>query len=555
MSGGKPVSNGKLKLYKEIENLKQQGVTTRFIDNETVELTQGWSGFRRIKSLKEPDEAAIRAWIAADSIPLLEVDPALIDTNQYTGWYKYWTTVSIGNGIGYPPQVGDLDQNGKAEIYGGYADSINFDYETHISEVDTNRNVTLRYKYVPRRGASQQLVDVDRNGLKEIMFQLGDSSFFYEQQSGVSLPTRRKFAHAKYESCGAIGTVETIIEMDNDSLIDFVYRGSDPDTACVTEKTYVAEYQPLENNFKKVWSTQLLPPESGIGGYDVGDYDGDGQMNFSATGLWGQVWILENSGDNDYYTSWKDSIPFVNLFYQTSGDVDGDGKREFFVSATMSNGNWITVYEADSNDHYSPIFLFHLLSGGSLDEPTLMTNDVDGDGKLEFVILSGADLFIFKSDNHNNYRLWYYKLNDAKQSIQFYDFTKDGKKDFIITKSRGTQNGFVYFYSDIFTASGVTSVEDGDNQISVPYLISLEQNYPNPFNASTNFILKISESGFVTLKIFDMLGEEVGTVISKHFTQGSYTIPWNANKLPSGIYFVRMNSGSFNDVRKIVLAK
>ena len=68
ISSGKTPSVNELKLYKEIELLKLKDVTTRFIDNETVELKQDWSGFRRIKTLREPDIGTIQSWINQDSM-------------------------------------------------------------------------------------------------------------------------------------------------------------------------------------------------------------------------------------------------------------------------------------------------------------------------------------------------------------------------------------------------------------------------------------------------------------------------------------------------------
>jgi len=87
-------------------------------------------------------------------------------------------------------------------------------------------------------------------------------------------------------------------------------------------------------------------------------------MEFVDSELFGRVHLTENNENNSYVEVWRDSLPFVNLYYQTSGDGDNDGKNEFFVEATMSNGNWTTMYEADSNNHYSPKFLFHLISRG-----------------------------------------------------------------------------------------------------------------------------------------------------------------------------------------------
>jgi len=557
MSGGKTPSVNELKLYKEIERLKLMDVTTRFIDNKTVELKQDWSGFQRIKSIKEPDETAIRAWIAADSIPFLEIDPTLIDTNRFTGWYNYWTTVPIFNGFGRLPLAGDIDKNLKIEDYGLYMDTTMFDPESHIYEIDTNGTVRFRYKYVPRRGAAMQFTDVDVNNLQEVVFQLGDSSYFYEQRNGISLPIDPKFVFAKYEYQGtAIFTNEKIAEMDNDSLIDFIYRGSIIDTTHPSGfqiYTLIAEYNPLILNFQRVWKTQLWY-ESAIGGYDVGDYDGDGQMNFLASGMNGQVWVGEATGNNQYAINWNDSLPgFINLLYQTSGDVDDDGKREFFVGATMGNGNWTVVYEADSNDHYLPTFLLHLLSGGSLDEPIYMTKDIDRDGKVELIIQSGGLLYIFKSSGDNFYQLYYFSENYDGVGVNFFDFNNDEKIDIIVSKFYVNNEGMAKTYSDIYLASGINDIVE--NNGNLPENIMLYQNYPNPFNPTTKMKYTLPFTADVSIKVYDLFGRKVTVLIDGKKEAGVYEVTWNAIDYPSGVYYARLNvsGGGGNTVRTVKL--
>ncbi|MDI6766089.1 MAG: T9SS type A sorting domain-containing protein [Bacteroidota bacterium] len=546
-------------LNRELDELKKQGITSRFLDDETIELSEDWSGFKRVKTLREPDEKQIRAWISHNSIPLLEIDPATIDTSQYTGWYLYWATVPVSNGLGTPPLIGDVDQNGKPEVYGNFKDYTT-DFMTQIYEVDTSGRATFRYNIVPRHGGAQQFTDVDRNGLTEVMYQFGDSSFFHEQTTERSLPTRRKFAHSKWEYPGtAIFGVETVIEMDNDSLVDFVYRGSLPNTnqSGYSVYAFVAEYDSSVSNFQKIWKTEFQSPYgnvSGGEGYDVGDYDNDYKMNFLASYIFGQIWVVENISDNSYEINWTDSTPFINLYYKTSGDVDGDGMREFFVSATMSNGNWTIVYEADSNDHYFPKFLFHLLSGGSFDEPTLMTRDVDGDGKLEFVILSGADLYIFKSNENNSYVLCYYKRFSAKHSIEFYDFTGDGRKDFILSKPTYNREGQLQYSSDIYRADNVSSVEDEGGSM-LPTTTRLFQNYPNPFNTQTSIAFDLPKKEYVELSLYDVRGRKVATLVSEQKPGGHHVASWNANNYPSGLYFYRLITPEAQLVKKLILIK
>lgn len=89
----------------------------------------------------------------------------------------------------------------------------------------------------------------------------------------------------------------------------------------------------------------------------------------------------------------------------------------------------------------------------------------------------------------------------------------------------------------------------------VPTAFSLIQNYPNPFNLSTIFSFNLLSNSFVSLKIFDVLGREVATIVSEEMLAGSYSKQWNATKISSGVYFYRLQTGSFIETKKLVLLK
>jgi hypothetical protein len=84
---------------------------------------------------------------------------------------------------------------------------------------------------------------------------------------------------------------------------------------------------------------------------------------------------------------------------------------------------------------------------------------------------------------------------------------------------------------------------------------SLEQNYPNPFNPSTSFSYSIPESGFVSLKIFDLLGREIKSLVNEVKNAGSYSITFDADGLPSGTYIYQLKANSYNAAKKFVLLK
>ena len=84
---------------------------------------------------------------------------------------------------------------------------------------------------------------------------------------------------------------------------------------------------------------------------------------------------------------------------------------------------------------------------------------------------------------------------------------------------------------------------------------ALEQNYPNPFNPSTKIKYSIKEKGNVELKIFDMLGSEIATLVNEEQTAGHYEVIFNASHLSSGVYLYTIKSGSFVQTRKMLLMK
>lgn len=99
----------------------------------------------------------------------------------------------------------------------------------------------------------------------------------------------------------------------------------------------------------------------------------------------------------------------------------------------------------------------------------------------------------------------------------------------------------------------ISSVNQIGNEIPSSYI--LQQNYPNPFNPSTKINFAIPKEGLVSLKIYDMLGREVTTLFNDNLKAGTYTIDFNAGLLTSGIYFYKLQSGTFTDVRKMILLK
>jgi len=139
------------------------------------------------------------------------------------------------------------------------------------------------------------------------------------------------------------------------------------------------------------------------------------------------------------------------------------------------------------------------------------------------------------------YRVRYMEQDGYQSFVQPYDAPQDSwiaQED----KSAEWENG----------PTGVTAV--GDNEIT-PLKFQLSQNYPNPFNPSTAIKFTIAKAGNVTLKVFNVLGQQVSTLINKEMTAGNYDFNFNASSLSSGIYFYTLRTGNNVATKKMVLLK
>ncbi len=101
------------------------------------------------------------------------------------------------------------------------------------------------------------------------------------------------------------------------------------------------------------------------------------------------------------------------------------------------------------------------------------------------------------------------------------------------------------------TDTTISSVDDDINVNS----FKLEQNYPNPFNPVTKIVYQIPQKEFVTLKVYDLLGREVATLVNEEKPAGSYTVLFNGENLASGVYIYKIRAGSFSAVKKLLLLK
>lgn len=113
----------------------------------------------------------------------------------------------------------------------------------------------------------------------------------------------------------------------------------------------------------------------------------------------------------------------------------------------------------------------------------------------------------------------------------------------------GFRAGFWYQSIDF-----ITNLDQIQSEL-LPIEFRLEQNYPNPFNPNTTIVFSIPNNEFVTLQIYNILGEEVSTLVSERLTAGKYDYNWNASRLASGVYLYRIHAGDYVRVKRMMLLR
>ena len=102
---------------------------------------------------------------------------------------------------------------------------------------------------------------------------------------------------------------------------------------------------------------------------------------------------------------------------------------------------------------------------------------------------------------------------------------------------------------------GTASANNSTNDNGLPKEFALFDNYPNPFNPTTTIEYAIPKASFVVLKIYDIIGEEVASLVNEQKPGGNYSVKFDASNLSSGIYFYRITSGNFMATKKLILLK
>jgi hypothetical protein len=147
-----------------------------------------------------------------------------------------------------------------------------------------------------------------------------------------------------------------------------------------------------------------------------------------------------------------------------------------------------------------------------------------------------------------------FPVGSLNRSAISYITLNSGTNYIVVSTAYNTGTGN---WKDSIYGPGIITIITNVQQVGniVPTEYKLSQNYPNPFNPTTKINFAIPKQGFVNLKIYDVLGREVRTLVSEVKTPGNYIVDFNAEELSSGVYFYKLSAGSFTDVKRMMLIK
>ncbi len=305
------------------------------------------------------------------------------------------------------------------------------------------------------------------------------------------------------------------------------------------------------------------------------------------------------SWQEQYFISpeWFNSIQFVNnhigwavtewtgLIYKTTNagsdwfqlpvaDVDkaffldtllGWGIKGHDIYQTTDGGNsWVQQNSNTNNELYDIFFInqslgwavgfngtiLHTINGGTPVELFSFTAEaIENDVLLKWITATET--------NNKGFEIHRKTDNTDWITIGFIDGQGTTTEQHAYTLLDRNISSRKYYYrlrqldfNGSFDYSGIVEVI-----VNNPVEYSLEQNYPNPFNPSTSISYSIPEYSYITIKVFDILGNEIETLVNEEKPAGQYEVTWTAAYLPSGVYFCQLKAGEFISTKKMLLLK
>ncbi len=509
-----------------------------------------------------------------DSLPGMEVFIGCWDDKKLYGWHYNGVEIydldnnpntvsgfapTVGD-IWGSPALGDLDGDGGMEVVVGSGNKL---YAWHIDDRDGDgRPDSLPGWPVdcPYMVASPVIADLDGDGYSEVVCEAGNGVYVFDHNGNI-------LSGWPKTGLGLSHSTPAVADLDGDGHLEIV--------AAVGESVYVWRHN--GKSFPGAWpfyAGSFTTPSPA-----VGDLNKDDTLEIVCASL-NKVYVLEPDGSA--MPGWEGGrnadfdLGYGNASSPVIGDINGDDSLEVIVSGVSSLYVW--RFNGD------PLPGWPIEFQGSWSSPAL--GDIDGDGEVEIIVGSmDHNVYAFHSDGSLLEGFPLLTKDVINNSPAIGDLDGDGDMEIVV----GSSDFNVYVW-DCQGISSSPKIEWGmfhhdyqhtgwyefvppegipdypsDNLI-LPQKVELSQNYPNPFNSTTLIRYSIPDRDReerphrTTLRVYNILGQRVKTLVKERQKPGHYTVIWNGKNdqgedVASGIYLFRLKIGKFASVKKGVLIR
>ena len=427
---------------------------------------------------------------------------------------------NLGNGTIFSIVLGDLDGDNDS-------DAIVVDYLSYTKIWFNDGQGIFTYSGqsigVPNeKGHDAAIGDLDGDGDNDIFLvnNEGPNKIFFNDGSGIFTDSGQQLGSFAYLSV-------ILIDVDGDNDLD----------ALLANFLYPGELWLNNGNGVFTNSGQNIGNDA-ANHMGVADLDGDNDPDIFLNNIdaYDQIWFNDGIGS---FTNSGQSIGSPQSWGNVAlADLDNDGDIDAFVGNYGSGISKVWINDGQGT--------FSEQSSYSGNGAYVALKDLDNDGDIDAVTCA-IDKFIkiWLNDRTGNF-LYSGSLGYNGLSVFLADVDNDNDNDVAV----GYLDG--YGWNKIFINQTINGVEDESTGLPGFELI---QNYPNPFNPSTTIIYQIPELSFVAIKVYDVLGKEIATLVNEEKPAGIYKVDFNAKNLSSGIYFYKLFAKLIITTKKMTLVK